>query len=176
VNLNRRELEVVFNFFDNGQSGVIDIDEFARGLRGEMNERRKDMVRQAFAVLDKGGSGTIPIEELARVYDFKHHPGVQAGLMSERKALEEFMQQWDRRDGVVRLEEFEDYYAEMSATIDADDYFELTIRNTLHIASGEGVCANTANRRLLVTDEHGDQVQLLGTSDNHAQHVLSVRG
>ena len=52
----------------------------------------------------------------------------------------EFMSQWDKKekDGKVTIEEFEMYYADVSASINDDDYFELMIRNAWHIAGGEG--------------------------------------
>ena len=61
------------------------------------------------------------------------------------------------KDGIVTYEEFEDYYKEISASIDGDDYFELMIRNAWRIAGGEGQAANTANLRVLVTDKDGKQ-------------------
>ena len=57
----------------------------------------------------------------------------------------------------MTYEEFEDYYKEISASIDGDDYFELMIRNAWRIAGGEGQAANTANLRVLVTDKDGKQ-------------------
>ena len=61
------------------------------------------------------------------------------------------------KDGKVTPEEFCNYYANVSASIDNDDYFELMIRNAWHISGGEGWSANTANRRVLVTHTDGRQ-------------------
>ena len=45
------------------------------------------------------------------------------------------MAQWDKikKDKIVSVEEFEDYYKDVSASIDRDDYFELMIRNAWKI-------------------------------------------
>lgn len=48
-------------------------------------------------------------------------------------------------------DEFIEYYKNVSASIDDDDYFELMIRNAWHISGGDGWCANTSCRRVLVT-------------------------
>jgi len=79
--------------------------------------------------------------------------------MSKEAILSEFLSQWDtlKKDGVVQYEEFEDYYKDVSASIDDDDYFELMIRNAWHIAGGEGWCENTTIPRELVTDADGKQ-------------------
>ena len=41
------------------------------------------------------------------------------------------MQVWEKHkiDAIVTREEFEDYYKDISSSIDRDDYFELMIRN-----------------------------------------------
>merc|ERR1711885_85007 len=49
------------------------------------------------------------------------------------------------------------YYENVSMSVDNDDYFELMIRNTWHISGGEGWCANSSNRRVLVTHADGTQ-------------------
>ncbi len=61
------------------------------------------------------------------------------------------------KDSVVTQEEFESYYANISASVDSDDYFELMIRNAWHISGGEGAYENTTNRRVLVTHADGRQ-------------------
>ena len=65
------------------------------------------------------------------------------------------------------MEEFIEYYNDVSASIDEDDYFELMMRNAWHIAGGEGASANTSIPRHLVTDAQGNQsVQMVAGSEN----------
>merc|ERR1711957_787566 len=79
--------------------------------------------------------------------------------MSNEDCLTRFLGNFEgaQKDGVVTKDEFIDYYRNVSASIDLDDYFELMIRNAWHITGGEGWCANTANTRLLVVLRDGTQ-------------------
>ena len=142
------------------------------GIKGEMNDRRRRLVRMAFDILDKDGSGIVSTDEILQVYDLNWHPDVRAGRMTVKEAAKDMMKTWDRKDqnGEITIEEFEDYYKEVSASIDDDDYFELMIRNAWRIAGGEGMAANTANRRVLVTNKDGSQrVETI-------QHELGMKG
>jgi calcyphosin len=85
----------------------------------------------AYAVLDKDGSGQVTLKDIEMAYDTSFHPDCQSGRKTSQEVLKEFMGVWEthKKDGIVTIEEFEDYYKDMSATIDSDDYFELMIRN-----------------------------------------------
>lgn len=63
-------------------------------------------------------------------------PGAFQGKRTARDVLYDFMAQWDRieRDGVVTRDEFEDYYADVSACIDDDEYFERMVKNAWHLS------------------------------------------
>lgn len=119
----------------------------------------------AFNVLDKDRSGTIELSDIRDVYNGRSHPDVIQGKRSEDEVLLEFLQSFGggqrklgaKFDGQVTFEEFADYYSNISASIDRDDYFELMIRNSWHISGGEGFAANTSNRRVLVTHSDGRQ-------------------
>ena len=72
-----------------------------------------------------------------------------------------------KKDGKVTLNEFIEYYNDVSASIDKDNYFELMIRNAWHIAGGEGASANTSIPRHLVIDADGTQrVEMVKGSEN----------
>jgi Ca2+-binding EF-hand superfamily protein/6,7-dimethyl-8-ribityllumazine synthase len=156
---NDEDVESVFNYFDEDGGGTIGYDEFLLGVRGELNERRQQLVLMAFQVIDKDGSGILDMDDIKDVYDASKHPDVISGKRKEAAILKEFLDTFDQgdKDGKVTPDEFIRYYGNVSASIDDDDYFELMIRNAWHISGGEGWCANTTCRRVLVTHEDGSQ-------------------
>ena len=157
--LTAAEFEKVFRAFDRNNTGKIDYDEFIRAIRGDLNENRRAFVHMAFKKLDKTGEGLITIADLKDSYNVESHPKFISGEMSKAEVLEEFLKQWDtiKPDGTVTINEFEDYYKDVSASIDRDDYFELMMRNAWHIAGGEGAAANTTIPRYLETGADGKQ-------------------
>ena len=138
VDLPDQEITKLFNVIDRDRSGVIDYDELIRAIRGPMNQSRKNIVKQAWNKLDRDGSGLIEINDLRGVYDAKGHPEVRSGKKTEDEILGEFLETFEthhnisdlsRRDRKITLEEFEEYYNNVSASIDDDKYFELMMTN-----------------------------------------------
>ena len=153
------KLKHSFKFFDADNSGNIDFNEFLLGVREPLNQRRLGLVHLAFNILDKDGNGAIDPDEVISLYNASKHPDVIAGRKTE-EVMEEFLHTFDvggEVDGKVTKQEFTNYYSNISASIDNDDYFELMIRNVWHISGGEGQAANSSNRRVLVTHSDGRQ-------------------
>jgi Ca2+-binding EF-hand superfamily protein len=125
------DYERLFRYFDRNLDGKVSYDEFLRALRGDLNDSRKRLVGLAFQKLDKTGDGQVTLDDLVGVYDVSFHPDFRAGKKTREQILQDFASQWDtiNKDGKVTLEEFEDYYKDVSASIDRDDYFELMMRN-----------------------------------------------
>ena len=153
------DMERLFKYFDKNRDGRISYDEFLVAIRGDMNDRRTDLVKLAYEKLDKNGDQTVNLEDMRIAYDVSFHPDFNSGKKSADQILQEFMGQWDtiNRDGIVTLEEFCDYYKDVSASIDRDDEFELMIRNAWHISGGEGWCENTSIPRELQIGPDGKQ-------------------
>lgn len=125
-----------------------------------MSARRIALVDAAFNVLDADGNGAIEPAEVANRYDAARHPAVLAGKMTAEDVFREFLETFDVGgdvDGKVTPQEFRNYYRDVSASIDDDDYFELVMRNAWHLAGGEGWCENTSNLRVLATLSDGSQ-------------------
>jgi len=120
------EASQLLKAYDRNNDGVISYDEFIRGMRGSLNSRRLKMVVKAFKKLDKTGDGVITVDDMKGVFSAKHHPKVISGEITEDDALEIFVNSFDGtniKDGRVHLDEFEDYYANISSGIDDDEYF-----------------------------------------------------
>jgi Ca2+-binding EF-hand superfamily protein len=84
----------------------------------------------------------VNIEDISQVYDARNHPDVKAGKRSVADILNEFLETFEthhnlsdlsRRDRNVTLEEFEEYYENVSASIDNDLYFEVMMKNAWKI-------------------------------------------
>lgn len=132
------EVQKAFVAFDRKNEGVIDYDEFLRTIRGNMNDFRRQLVEQAFNILDKDGSGHVELEDIKATYNARQHPDVKSGKRTEDEILLEFLETFEsnhnylhgtQSDGIVTIEEFIEYYEEVSMSIDDDAYFELMINN-----------------------------------------------
>lgn len=139
------EIKTLFSYFDVDRGGSVDYDEFIRILRGPMNPARKRLVAQAYAKLDKDGSGYIDINDIKGVYSAKTHPDVLSGKKTEEQILLEFLETFETHhslrnnnapDHIVTKDEFEEYYNNISASVDNDQYFELMMNNAWKINDG----------------------------------------
>ncbi len=143
VDLNQNEIKILFNAFDIDGSGCVDYNEFLREVRGEMNGYRKKITLQAFDKLDADRSGIIEIAEVKALYNCKNHPDVKSGKKTEEDVYGDFISTFEmhhgntkgRRDKRVTREEFLEYYNNISASIDLDEYFEVMMNNAWKLSS-----------------------------------------
>jgi len=74
--LSSLEFERLFKYFDRNNDGSMDYDEFLRGVRGDLNERRKAVIAEVFHKLDHTADGKIMEDDLAAFYNVEKHPKV----------------------------------------------------------------------------------------------------
>jgi calcyphosin len=136
------EIQTLFREFDLSRNGLIEYDEFLRVIRGPMNETRRAIVAKAFKKLDKDGNGYVDINDITGVYSAKTHPDVKSGKKTEQQILLEFLETFEvahnmrdnkTPDHIVTTEEFDEYYNNVSASIDDDEYFALMMNNAWNL-------------------------------------------
>ena len=129
VHLSDEHYDTLLAHFDKDKSGTLNYDEFLRAMRGDLNEARLGWIRKAYEKLDVTKDGKVTLEDVARLYDVSHHPDVVEGKKTEEQAYKEFMSLWDTQvaDGIVTFDEFCDYYRDISASIDTDEYFGVVL-------------------------------------------------
>ncbi|EGR32539.1 hypothetical protein IMG5_078650 [Ichthyophthirius multifiliis] len=144
VDITDQQIQEVFEYFDKDGNGTINYDEFLLSIRGPMNQIRRRLVHQAFNILDKDCSGIVDLYDIKQIYNGKMHPDVKSGKRTEESVLLEFINTFESytgfrgiKDGQITLEEFEDYYSFISASIDRDDYFTLMMNNAWRMNDGQ---------------------------------------
>mmetsp|Transcript_5301 Transcript_5301/g.9728 ORF Transcript_5301/g.9728 Transcript_5301/m.9728 type:complete len:196 (+) Transcript_5301:1032-1619(+) len=125
INLTKPEQEVVFTYFDRNADGNIDFQEFLVGIRGKPNPRRQALIDKAFLKFDRDGSGWIDSSELSGTFNARLHPKVARGEMTEAQAFAEFMGNFAdfNRDGRITREEWNEYFAAVSSSVENDEHF-----------------------------------------------------
>lgn len=142
VTMTPEEGNQLFSLFDMNGDGTISYDEFLRGVIGEMNTNRKNFVKKAFDKLDKNRNGVVEFDDIKDVYNAKNHPDVKLGKKTEEEVLSEFLDTFElhyslqhpgSKDRKITLDEFYEYYNNVSMSIDDDRYFELMMTNAWNL-------------------------------------------
>jgi len=144
IGLNEKQVGKAFDIFDRDGSGEISFDEFLRSIKGRMNDARIALCKRAYTVMDSDRSGQLDIEDIRQTYNAKQHPDVKSGKKTEDEILCEFLDtfedhfadmkgQADSRDGKITMDEWLEYYNNVSMSIDNDEYFELMMNNTWNL-------------------------------------------
>lgn len=102
--------------------------------RDDLTPRRKNMVLKAFAMLDKTGQGVITVQDICNIYDVSRNPDFIEKRLTKDQILMNFLNQFDgargNNDGKVTLDEFLDYYKDLSMSLPSDEYFVQMMEST----------------------------------------------
>lgn len=93
--MSKEEAAKVLDHFDHDKNGTVNFDEFLKTLKGDLNEGRVALIRQAYDKLDANKNGQVQLDDIAALYDASQHPDVVTGKKSPEEVFREFMLQWD---------------------------------------------------------------------------------
>ena len=135
-----RDINLLFEEFDKDRSGEINYEEFIYAFVGEMNDRRKNLIKILFDSFDKNKTGFINLDEVRNNYSPKNHPDVLSGKKTEDEVLAEFLDTLqyhfsllksnkEEKSNKIGFDEFLEYFNNISVGIEDDDYFEEVIKS-----------------------------------------------
>jgi Ca2+-binding EF-hand superfamily protein len=68
LDLQGRDIQNLFEYFDRDGNNEIAYNEFLRGVVGSMSEARALWVKKAFSILDEDASGVVNVEDIRKRY------------------------------------------------------------------------------------------------------------
>lgn len=171
------EIQALMKFYDVDGDGNVSYDEFLSGLREELSERRVNMVKKAFMMLDKDASGKITVSDVIHIYDVSMNPEFLEGKKTKEEILMEFLNNFDgargNNDGIVTWEEFYDYYSDLSMSTPSDEYFVKMMESTWQIPEHEDSDVTRQTVKMLHTEVKGRILQLAKNDPNLLRKIFN---
>ena len=152
------DLALIFAHFNHDATGSIDFHEFMIGFIGELNARRLKLVRAAFNKLDSLGSGNLRAATAIQSFDAAVHPDVRMRQRTTEQVFREFHDTFDFADehGVLSFDDWERYFAMLSACLQSDDLFEEIMTSCWHLGDSDKFSSSQrAKRSILVKHRDG---------------------
>jgi len=164
------EQQALFKYYDVDGDEQINFEEFMRGLRDPLTERREAMVWRAFALMDRDGSGKIEGKDISHLYDVSQHRDFIEGTKTKEEIVAEFLNSFDgcqgNDDGIVTKEEWYEYYTDLSVSIPSDDYFIQMMESTWNICEDEDDDAYLEKISQYTSYVHDQLINLTGGSSD----------
>lgn len=92
------------------------------------------MVQKVFQMLDRDGSGQITVRDVIGIFDVSLNPDFIQGKKTREQIVKDYLNNFDgaagNNDGVIRSEEFFDYYTDISMNLPSDEYFVRMMEST----------------------------------------------
>jgi Ca2+-binding EF-hand superfamily protein len=125
VGITKREAEVLLDYFDTEEDGFVNLDAFLQAVRGKPNATRQSWIDKAWNKIDKEGNGYVTAYDIRQIFDCSQHPKVLSGEMCFDEVFTQFLQSFGDKngDGSITYNEWNDYYAAVSASIDRCEHF-----------------------------------------------------
>jgi hypothetical protein len=134
VTLEDKFLDPIINLQDTTKLGLLDWRAFVEYIRGgALSGERRNVATEVFMKMAKGDRPEVTADDLAFYFDGKSSPLVTIAGLSAQEALAHMFMAISKggvMPSVVKLDQFLDYYADLSAGTNDDGYFEAVLRGS----------------------------------------------
>ena len=128
-------------FYDIDGDGNISYEEFTRGLRDPLTNRRMAMVDKVFQILDRDSSAKVDYRDVENIFDVSLNADFLQHRKSKDEIYREFLKNFEgtagNKDGIITYDEFVDYYTDLSMSLASDEYFVKMMESTWQVPEKE---------------------------------------
>eukprot|EP00796_Vickermania_ingenoplastis_P004142 gene4142-2984_t len=167
------ECRALVRCFCEKQTHTASLQTLVNALRGELTDRREQLIRNVYKLLESiAEKGIVRVGLMVDLIDVAQLPRVKACEVHASEARKAFREQWDARNDseYVDLDRFITFFGDGSFEIATDNDFELLMRNIWHLSGGNERCANTSCQRVEI-------VHLTGrVTEEEIKNDLTIRG
>merc|ERR1711934_285386 len=122
VLLDDKEVATIIKEFDRSEDGIVNIAQVLLALRLNLTTTRKALITMAFKGLSSG-QNRVTLQDICDRYRTD-------AAMDGEQHYEQFSRSWDKQPGdSVSMEEFVEYYRDISSAVDDDESFEHFMRS-----------------------------------------------
>ena len=125
VTITKREAEILLDYLDTEEDGFVNLDAFLQAVRGKPSATRQSWIDKAWSKIDKESNGYVTAYDIRQIFDCSYHPRVLSGEMCFDEVFTQFLQSFGDKngDGTITYNEWNDYYAAVSSSIERDEHF-----------------------------------------------------
>ena len=117
--------EILVQYFDKDIDGSVNFEDFLILIRGKMNEKRQNIIDEAFIKFDKEKCGLVNVRDLRGVFNASNHPKIKEGEVTEDQVFDMFLKNFNDSTGEGKINKYEwdDYYNAVSQDLSSDEHF-----------------------------------------------------
>ncbi|CAD8075605.1 unnamed protein product [Paramecium primaurelia] len=159
------EIDIVFQYFDREQSGLIDLWGFMFVLRGEMSQLRTQLVEQLFEKYRT--NDYVSLQTLRNNFICRNHPDLKNGKKSDDEIIQDFFEPLQLLHNInggfghenITKEELLEFFSNYSASIPDDKYFEQIIVNVFRLLQDGSKNHYAGNKQVFEPDHKRGYLQ-----------------
>ena len=149
MNLSADEAKLIFELFDKDKKGSINYNELIQTVIGPINPHRQIIIQKVFDHFNKDNNGKVSINEIKILFNSRGHPDFISGKKNEGEILGEFLDNIESYkeylenlkgvyDNNFSLDDFINFYSEISVGIEDDKKFEFMMYNCWNLNRNVG--------------------------------------
>jgi Ca2+-binding EF-hand superfamily protein len=156
LNISNNEKKTIFNYFDNNNSNSIFYDKLIKLICGNLNDFRLNIVINVFNSFKLNNNNKINVNNILNYYNKNNHPDVinnkKTGeeifcdfidMINIFKEYNEFL--YNKKFDFWSLNEFVEFYTQISMGITDDEYFEVLMKSVWGLEDNSDLGFNNNN-------------------------------